>query len=297
MRPVFVELLAPAVGERLAAYLVPTGTTLLLAAIGSVLWLMLVRGGRMGLSRRATLGAAVAGVAAGWVGARLLFVMQHLQHGASHPGVTLGLCGGTASWGAYLGGTLGFCAYLRWRRHALSPQLDLLASCLALGPAIARWGCLLSGCCWGRVTGAPWAVRFPAGSHAHAAQARAGLVAADAAASLPVHPVQIYDSLAGVLVFLATSVVWRRWRTSPGRTFAFYCALYGSSRFVTEFWRGDGPRFGAAGFTTAQYIALGLALAGCVLLARSGRSDPALPGTSKRPAAPRRRTRYPRRPC
>jgi phosphatidylglycerol:prolipoprotein diacylglycerol transferase len=277
MRPRLVELLAPVLGDTLAVYLVPRGTTLLLAAICAVLWLMLVRARRAGLAPRRVLFAALVGVLGGLAGARIVYLLQHLSLVTDHPRVLLNLAGGTTSWGAYLGGTAAFTAWLRWRREPVLRHADLLAACLGLGPVISRWGCLMSGCCFGRVTDVPWAVRFPAGSFAHTTHVEAGLLPATAPLSCPVHPVQVYASLAGVLVFVAASLCWRRFRERPGLTFACCWLIYATLRFVTEFFRGDVPRHGPLALTQSQVFAAVLAAGAAVLSyrrSRTGRSDP-----------------------
>lgn len=266
MRPTIVQLLVPAVGDRLASYLAPKGTTLLVAAIGIVLWVMVARGRKFGMPVHHIVGAAVAAVVAGLVGARSYFLLQHLPQVAAHPGALIDLTGGTTSWGGYIGGILGYSAYLRRQRQPLLVHLDLLASSLGLGPAIARWGCLMSGCCWGAHGNPPWAIRFPRGSFAHVAQVRDGLLTADAPTALPVHPVQVYASLAGVTVFVAASLFWRRNRQRPGLTFAFYWIVYGTLRYLTEFFRGDVARFGVAQLTQSQFVALGLVFGGLLAL-------------------------------
>jgi phosphatidylglycerol:prolipoprotein diacylglycerol transferase len=264
MRPDVVELLAPILGETLARYLVPKGTTLLLAAIGLVLWVMVARGYRTGLSTRHLVGASLTAVVAGLLGARVFFLLQHLPRTVAHPGALVDLTGGTTSWGGYLFGMLGFFGYLIRVRVAPMAYADVMAASLGLGPVVSRWGCLLSGCCWGRVADLPWAIRFPGGSFAHAAQQRAGLLDPDALRSLPVHPVQIYASLAGLVVFGAASLFWRRFRHRPGLTFCFYWLVYGSMRFVTEFFRGDVPRLGPLALTLSQHLALVTALVAAV---------------------------------
>ena len=77
---------------------------------------------------------------------------------------------------------------------------DVAAFAVATGAAIGRIGCFLNGCCYGATTDVPWAVRFPAGSHAWAHQLNAGLISPDSAWSLPVHPTQVYASIAGFVL-------------------------------------------------------------------------------------------------
>ena len=61
----------------------------------------------------------------------------------------------------------------------------------------------------------PWGVRFPVGSYPFEAHLRADFIPTDAALSMPVHPVQLYLALNALLLFVATSAVWRRWRDRP----------------------------------------------------------------------------------
>ena len=271
MRPRLVEFLEPVVGSFLARFLVPTGVTMLAAAVAVVLWVMVIRGRRVGLSPRWIVAASLCGVLAGLLGARAFHLLQHLPRTLANPHLVFRLAGGTTSWGAYLGGLLGFGLCLAVRRRPVLPHLDLLASCLGLGPLLARWSCFLNGCCFGRVTDLPWGVRFPAPGFVHQAQRQAGLIDLDAPLTLPVHPVQLYASLAGLLLFAATSRFWAARRERPGRTFAFYWLLYGLLRFGIEFGRGDVPRLAGTGLTLSQLICLGVVLlAGGFLAAGAG---------------------------
>ena len=88
------------------------------------------------------------------------------------------------------------------------------------------------------------------------------------------HPVQIYASLAGLLVFVVVSLFWRRFRERPGLTFAFYWLTYSALRFTTEFFRGDVPRYGALQLTQSQYLAaLIMALAAGFLYRRAAHTQ------------------------
>jgi len=261
MRPCFIEFLEQIFGDPLASYLVPTGTTLLLAAICIGLWVMLVRGRLVGLSPRTVAGAVLAGALCGLVGARLFHLLQHPSLTAARPEVWLSLGGGTTSWGGYLGGVLGFSLFLRLRHEPILPHLDLLASALAFGPLISRWGCLLSGCCFGRPSDLPWAITFPTHSIAHRAHLVAGLVDDTATGSLPVHPVQVYASFVALVLLLLVSRFWEAHRDRPGATFALYWLLYASLRFGLEFFRGDVPRHLGLHLTLSQIVCMVVATA------------------------------------
>ena len=278
MRPRVIDFLGSLLPPELVPYLVPTGTTLLLAAILTVFWVMSARARRVGLRPAAVAGASLTGVLCGLVGSRLFVLIQHLPRTLERPEAIFNLSGGSASWGGYSLGLLGFFLYLKFRREPLLAHADLLASALGLGPFIARWGCFMNGCCYGKVSTLPWAVRFPAQSFAQTAEIRAGLLPNDSALSLPLHPVQAYASVAGLILFLVVSRFWRTHHHRRGLTFAFYWLLYGAFRFVTELARGDVPRYGWLPATLSQQLSLGLVAGAALVLWRSGRTRP--PGTA-----------------
>jgi phosphatidylglycerol:prolipoprotein diacylglycerol transferase len=75
--------------------------------------------------------------------------------------------------------------------------------------------------------------------------------------SLAVHPTQIYESAAGLVLFVLA--VWllthRKFR---GQVLVTVGALYGLWRFIIEYLRDDPERGFAFGFSTSQLISLGL---------------------------------------
>lgn len=183
-------------------------------------------------------------------------------------------------------GALTLAVYGRWHRLPIRRLADAFAAPSALAIAIGRIGCFLAGCCWGDACVSPrrleavhdarlaaqmhtwpgWsgesqrlAVRFPRGSWAHRQHVHSGLIEEEAPLSLPVHPVQLYES--GLLFILAG---WIAFRFKPGRAGfegqAVLMALgsYAAIRFLMEGLRADSPAV-AASLTFTQWICLGLA--------------------------------------
>ena len=190
-----------------------------------------------------------AGLLGGIVGARLWWFFENYDENSDD---LLGnLFGGSGL--TWYGGALGGAAAVllwAWRRGELGVGLlDLTAPALALGYAIGRVGCQLSGDGdYGKEWDGPWAMAYPE-----------GVVSTD----VPVHPTPIYETLA---MGLAAWVLWRlRDRFAPGRLFALYLVLAGAERLLVEFVRRNEDV--AIGLTAAQLISLGMLLAGGAWLA------------------------------
>ena len=139
---------------------------------------------------------------------------------------------------------------------------DMLTTVLPLGHAFGRIGCFFYGCCYGRVSQAACAVRFPRGSPAWYEQLNANLIDSSAQASLPVLPTQFFEAAAVAMLFAVLIWVYCRfWKSRPGFTTGVYLMGYALVRFGMEFLRGD-PRAAIGPFSIGQTISLALLLAG-----------------------------------
>jgi phosphatidylglycerol:prolipoprotein diacylglycerol transferase len=172
--------------------------------------------------------------------------------------------------GSLLVSTAAGIGYAVANRIPLGVLGDVCAPPLALGIGIGRIGCFCAGCCFGKISsGTTWltAVRFPKNSFAFLQQLHAGQLSVDNATSLPVYPVQLYESaccllLAGLLAFGA-----RKTKRVSGEGFLAMGLGYALIRFSLEFLRGDNPPI--AGLTFSQWGALLIAaMAGVTWLLR-----------------------------
>ncbi len=140
---------------------------------------------------------------------------------------------------------------------------DILAPSIALGSFFGRIGCLLNGCCYGRVCSLPWAITFPAGHETHPFGAPA----------TPVHPTEIYDGLLNLILYVFLAWLFRR-RKFDGQVFASYLMIYAVFRSIAEYFRGDYPADHVhAGLTSAQLVSVPIFIAGIVLAALALTSD------------------------
>ncbi|HEY6761702.1 MAG TPA: prolipoprotein diacylglyceryl transferase [Baekduia sp.] len=184
----------------------------------------------------------------GLVGARGYYLLQN------HTKLGIGdIFGGSGLiwYGGLIGGVI---AVLYWahRRDFLSLSLvDLAGPCLALGYAIGRIGCQVSGDGdYGKAWDGPWAMGYPHGT-------------VPTAPGETVHPTPIYETL--VMGLLAFALWQLRDKVRPGVLFALYLVGSGLERFLVEFLRRN--EHVLLGLTAAQLEALSLFVIGVVWIA------------------------------
>lgn len=201
---------------------------------------------------------------AGIVGARLAYVVSDFSYFAAHPLHIVRVDeGGLIYFGGFLGAWLALFLFARRRKAPFFELADLVVTSLPLAHAFGRVGCFMNGCCHGTVTHCFLGVFYPQRSIAWYDQLQRGLLGADATQSLPVHPVQLYESTFNLVLFAVLLLVWRA-RRRPGMVGVVYLLLYPIGRFLLEFLRGDDRiRWGA--FSVAQWVSIGLFVAGLVL--------------------------------
>jgi len=298
MRPVLLHLF----GLPLHGY----GSMLLLSfAVGWRLALLLAErdgldAGRLSRSIPWTVAGALAG-------ARLLYVATNPQRFAHLLDVFQVWRGGLVAYGGFLGGLAAAALFCRRHRLPLLPWADCAAPALGSGVFFTRIGCLLAGCDFGQAWDGPWAIRFPPLSPAFRHQVANGLLDPRAAESLPVHPTQLYESLAGLILF-GLAIFVRRRRSFRGQAFLAFAMGYGALRSLIEVFRADADRGGLGALSTSQLVGLGTCALATAVLVRMGRghlshgspvSGAALPPAFAA-APPSRRSstaRTSRRPC
>ncbi len=195
-------------------------------------------------------------VIAGIVGARIFFVVLNFEQYRQQLWKIVRIDeGGLVFYGGFFLALMTVILYCRWHKISMVATMDVLAPALAAGHAFGRIGCFLNGCCFGKPTDSFLGCVYPVGS---APFLRYG--------ALALHPVQLYEVAANVLLFILLFYLVRRART--GIAMSTYIIAYGSLRFVDEFFRGDHPArelmFGV--LTPAQVIGLLLVPLGILLL-------------------------------
>src|SRR6266542_1488118 len=235
---------------------------LLAAAYLLGLQFALVRARARGLDPNRVMDLGIWIIISALAGAKLLLLIVDFDTFSRDPAELLTLM---RSGGVFYGGLIAAVAVALWylRRHRMPmwTVTDVFAPGIALGHVIGRMGCLFAGCCFGRPTDVPWAITF----HSEYAARNVGTPL-----DVPLHPTQLYEAGAELLILLFLLATERRGRPFPGRTFWAYMFLYGVSRFIIEFYRGD-PRGTVGMFSTSQFLSLIVVPLSIVMLVVLGR--------------------------
>ena len=241
---------------------------LLAAAYLVGLKLAMVRAKARGLDANRVLDLGIYIIISALVGAKLLLLVTDFRTFRADPRelLTLARSGGVFYGGLILAVTVALW-YIRRVGLPLWTTCDVFAPGIALGHVVGRFGCFFAGCCYGKPTTKPWGITFTDPF----AQSNVGTPL-----GVPLHPTQLYEAGAELLILIFLLVSERKGRPYPGRTFWLYMLLYAISRFIIEFFRGD-ERGTVFMFSTSQFISLllaPLAVAMLVYLSRAKTPEP-----------------------
>ncbi len=115
--------------------------------------------------------AALYSLIGGVVGARLFYVIHYFEHFKENPASVFAIWqGGLELLGGVILAITIIFFYLLYHKLPIRRYLDILAIGLMLALFFGRIGCFLNGCCFGKPTELPWAVRFPYNSFAYNSQ-------------------------------------------------------------------------------------------------------------------------------
>ena len=247
---------------RIGSFPVNTYGVLLALAFLLALFAAARLGERDGLKRERVFDLGLWMLMAALVGSKLLLLVVEPEY-RQEPLRLLSLDflrSGGVFYGGFLGGLAAAVLLMRRYRMPFWKTADAFAPALVLGQSIGRLGCFAAGCCWGKECQLPWGVEFTQRGHE----------ITGVPTGVHLHPTQLYESGAALLIFLF--LVWlHRRKRFDGQVLLFYAVLYGAARFIIEFFRAD-PRGDILGLTsltglsTSQLISLLVGLVGLVLL-------------------------------
>ena len=189
-----------------------------------------------------------AALVGGLVGARVNYLIQNWDDVSDDLFGNIFSGSGLVFFGGLVGGALGVILWARWRRWLTWQMVDGAAVPIAIGYAVGRVGCQLSGDGdYGIESDLPWAMAYPEGT---------------VPTTEEVHPTPIYET---VTIGIGALVLWHlRDRFAPGVLFGLYLILAGGERFLVEFIRRNDPV--VAGLTEPQLISLVLLALGAAIV-------------------------------
>lgn len=243
-------------------------TYAVMVSLGATLgfWLTYRDAERKGLDIVEVLMLTAIAFAAGLVGARGLVWLASPEIYDERPFSSIFVLWDRSGMSLYGGLALSALAgvlYARSRGLDIWDVADTLAFAFLPAIAVARLGCFLNGCCYGKPTTVPW-----------------GLVAGGAPNyvnfDIPSHPTQLYEAAAALVLFVLLGRM-RRKRQFVGQLTVAFLAGYPLFRFFNELFRGD-PRpawqIGDLGALSLNQIlsvaALAFAVAAGMVLERRG---------------------------
>jgi phosphatidylglycerol---prolipoprotein diacylglyceryl transferase len=203
----------------------------------------------------------------GVVGARAYYVVEKFPTAKHHLLSTIFSGTGLVWYGGAIGGAIAVIGWMRWRGVLELRMLDACGTALALGYAIGRIGCQVSGDGdYGIRSNLPWAMGYPHGT-------------VPTPPGVKVQPTPIYETVTMALLAL---LLWKlRDRVRPGVVFALYLLGSGFERLLVEFIRRNHEVL--AGLTAPQLESIALMVVGAVwlgLLLRRGGVAALLPTRS-----------------
>ena len=190
-------------------------------------------------------------------GARLGYVVFYKPfYYLDHPLEVLQIWqGGMSFHGGLLGIFLAAVLFAQRRRVALGALTDLVVLVSPIGLFLGRLANFVNGELWGRPTDGSFGIIFPN------------------AGAQPRHPSQLYEALLeGLLTFIILWVVRKRVRhLNHGVLSGTFLALYGTFRFIVEFFREPDRHLGfvLGELSMGQLLCVPMVLAGCIVIWRS----------------------------
>ncbi|HEY3293943.1 MAG TPA: prolipoprotein diacylglyceryl transferase [bacterium] len=254
-------------------------------AFGLGIWIAMKRADAHGFGAKYALDLSIMILIFSLVGARFAYVVTHWDEFAQHPldiispvqhNGQIGIAGLVL-----LGGVAAAFAtvyyYSRRHGHTFLSTTDLFIPSTALGIAIGRVGCFFNGCCFGEPCDAAWCVVFPKDS-------LAGYIFPNT----PVHPTQLYETTAMLLLFGAM-MFYDRHRHPEGRMTGIFLLAYGVWRFFNEslrWYENEMIVFQTDAFrlTVSQVLSAIMVVCGAYLLWRSYRKGAARSNASTLPS-------------
>jgi len=177
--------------------------------------------GRQGIAKDLIINLSFLVLICGIAGARVFYVIENLSYYLKNPIEVIMLSrGGLSVFGGLISGVIIAVIYLKRKKQSVYKVLDIIVPFVALAQSIGRIGCLLNGCCYGRVS--EFGIYFKTHDEF-------------------LIPTQLYSSLMLIIMFVALRFLQER-KHKEGQVLFSYLLFYSFGRFFIEFWRADNAR-------------------------------------------------------
>ncbi len=148
--------------------------------------------------------------------------------------------GGSVFYGGMIGALLTALIYIRLKKLDSASYKDLCAVIVPLFHSIARIGCFLSGCCYGKECAVGFVYRYAAAPGANGVRR---------------FPVQLLECALNFIIFLVILRLFKGGKLK-GRLICVYLISYSFIRFFLEFIRGDDYRGFAGALSSLQIVSI-----------------------------------------
>ena len=208
---------------------IPIHTYGFLIAIGFLTCVYTIRklSERAGLNAERNLDLTFWMLLAGFLGARILFILTRFSYFMSEPLEMFKVWEGGL---VFFGGPIACVPLLIWyvRKHKLPvwKTADAMIPGLVIAHMFGRFGCLAAGCCYGKPTGSEWGVRLYSELVDRQFQ------------GVPLHPTQLYEASSLFILFCGLLYTFRH-KKFDGQVILTYFMAYPVIRSIVEIFRGD----------------------------------------------------------
>lgn len=143
---------------------------------------------------------------------------------------------GFALYGSLLMSCLSGYLFARWVKISPWSAADSLVPAIGVGIAVARIGCFLNGCCFGKPTALFFGIAYSPGTPAHIDQLSKSQTSLFSD-SLPVFPTQLFEIFGAIIGVVIALVIFGRKKYAEGSVFLFFGAFFSLVRMVNYFFR------------------------------------------------------------
>lgn len=188
------------------------------------------------------------------IGARVYHVLDKWSYYQRYPTEIIAVWNGGLGWfGALISGFIFLVIYAKIKHRDLVRLLNLFLPAVVVAQAIGRWGNFVNQEAFGPPTALPWGI-FIKPENRPAVWTEYSRF----------HPTFLYESIPLLLIGITLFLIERKEKERNGQITAYYCILYGITRFITEFFRFDTAMMGD--YKTAQIASIGLIIIGIIIL-------------------------------